>query len=204
MKIPIQHTHYSKHLSADALLKKLVRQQGPIQLKKRKQVYLRLIESIVSQQLSVKAADTIHGRFLQLYGGQEPTPQQILDTAPEQLRAAGLSWAKATYLHNVARFELEQGMDTGRLHKMSNEEVVTYLTQIKGVGRWTVEMLLMFVLAREDVFAIDDIGIQNAMARLYGLNRKHKRFKKKLLAISQAWSPYRTYACLYLWRWKAA
>ena len=193
---------YRKHLSADKALKKLVQKIGPIQLRKRRQVYLRLIESIVSQQLSVKAADTIHGRFLQLYGGHEPTPQQILDTPPEQLRAVGISRAKAAYVHNVARFELEQGMDTRRLHKMSNEEVIAHLTQIKGVGRWTVEMLLMFVLAREDIFAIDDIGIQNAMAQVYGLNRKHKRFRKKVLAISQTWSPYRTYACIYLWRWK--
>jgi DNA-3-methyladenine glycosylase II len=102
----------------------------------------------------------------------------------------------------VARFELEKQLEPRRLHKMTNEEVIAHLTQIKGVGRWTVEMLLMFVLAREDVFAIDDIGIQNAMARLYGLNRKHKRFRKQLLSISQAWSPYRTYACIYLWRWR--
>ncbi len=93
-------------------------------------------------------------------------------------------------------------MDLRRLNKMTDEEVIEHLTQIKGVGRWTVEMLLMFVLAREDVFAIDDIGIQNAMAQVYGLNRKHKRFKKQLLTISQAWSPYRTYACIYLWRWR--
>ena len=162
---------YAKHLSTDAPLKKLIRTLGPIKLKKRKQVYLRLIESIVSQQLSVKAADTIHGRFLKLYGDQAPTPQQILDTTLQQLRAVGFSFAKASYVHNVARFELEKGMDLRTLHKMTNEEVIEYLTQIKGVGRWTVEMLLMFVLAREDVFAIDDIGIQNAMARVYGLNR---------------------------------
>jgi len=193
---------YRKHLSADKSLGKLVKKIGPLRLKKRKQVYLRLIESIVSQQLSVKAADMIHGRFLQLYGGREPTPQEILDTPPEHLRAAGLSRAKAMYIHNVARFELEQGMDSRRLHTMSDEDVVAYLTQIKGVGRWTVEMLLMFVLAREDIFAIDDIGIQNAMAQVYGLNRKHKRFRKKVLAISQTWSPYRTYACIYLWRWR--
>jgi DNA-3-methyladenine glycosylase II len=93
-------------------------------------------------------------------------------------------------------------MSPAKLGKMTNEEVIGYLTAIKGVGRWTVEMLLMFVLGREDVFAVDDIGIQNAMVRHYALNRSHKRFKKQILKISEQWSPYRTYACLYLWRWK--
>jgi DNA-3-methyladenine glycosylase II len=86
---------------------------------------------------------------------------------------------------------------------MDNEEVITYLTQIKGVGRWTVEMLLMFALGREDVFAVDDLGIQNSMIKLYKLDRSDKKkFREDLLRISQKWSPYRTYACLHLWRWK--
>ena len=86
---------------------------------------------------------------------------------------------------------------------MSNEEVIAYLTQIKGVGQWTAEMLLMFSLGREDVFAVDDLGIQNAMIKLYGINyRKKKNLKEKMLQISGQWSPYRTYACVHLWRWK--
>lgn len=86
---------------------------------------------------------------------------------------------------------------------MDNEEVIAYLTQIKGVGRWTVEMLLMFALGREDVFAIDDLGVQNAMISVYKLDRADKKkFREELLRISQKWSPYRTYACLHLWRWK--
>jgi DNA-3-methyladenine glycosylase II len=190
------------HLSKDKALKKLIISVGPVKLKKRDQVYLRLIESIVSQQLSVKAADTIHGRFLNLYGDVPPTPEQILKTSIEEMRATGLSRPKASYIHNVARFELEEGMSIEKMSPMSNEEAINYLTRIKGVGRWTVEMLLMFVFAREDVFAIDDIGIHNAMAKVYGLNRKHKKFKKQILKISETWSPYRTYACIYLWRWK--
>jgi DNA-3-methyladenine glycosylase II len=193
---------YHDHLSKDKQLKKLIKQVGKIKLVKRDQVYLRLCESIVSQQLSVKAADTIYGRFLALFGDTPPTPQQILDTSIEDMRAAGLSRPKASYLHNVARFELEEGMDPLKLGKMSNEEAIAYLTRIKGVGQWTVEMLLMFVLAREDVFAVDDIGLQNAMVKLYDLNRKHKRFKKQILKISEEWSPYRTYASIYLWRYK--
>jgi DNA-3-methyladenine glycosylase II len=114
-----------------------------------------------------------------------------------------LSNAKATYVHNVAKFAVEQGMDHRKLGKMNNEEVIVYLTQIKGVGRWTAEMLLMFSLGREDVFAIDDWGIQNAMIRLYKLDRTDKKaFREALLRISAKWSPYRTFACMHLWNWK--
>lgn len=162
-----------------------------------------LCASIMSQQLSTKVADVIYKRFLQLYGGKIPAPQQIIDTAPETLRGIGLSNAKVSYVLNVARFAIENGMDQKMLNKMSNEEVIAYLTQIKGVGRWTVEMLLMFALGREDVFAIDDFGIQNAMIKLYKLKTDDKKaLREKLLSISAKWSPYRTYACLHLWHWK--
>jgi DNA-3-methyladenine glycosylase II len=127
----------------------------------------------------------------------------ILDTTLEKLRAIGLSNAKTNYVHNVARFALEKGLDYRKLDKMGNEEVITYITSIKGVGRWTAEMLLMFTLGREDVFAVDDLGIQNAMIKLYKLdNSDKKKFREDLLRISQKWSPYRTYACLLLWHWK--
>jgi len=195
--------HYIPHLSKDKKLKKLVESGEPHQLKKRKNICTYLCASIMSQQLSVKVADVIYKRFLNLYGGKEPTPQQILDTPFEQLRGIGLSNAKVNYVKNVAQFEIESGMDAKKLGKMDNEEVITYLTQIKGVGRWTTEMLLMFALGREDVFAVDDLGIQNAMIKLYKLdNNDKKKFRIDLLKISEKWSPYRTYACLHLWQWK--
>ena len=157
----------------------------------------------MSQQLSTKVADVIHRRFLALYGDREPTPQQILDTPFEVLRGIGLSNAKVNYVKNVARFELEQGLDVKKLRAMSNEEVIDYLIQIKGVGRWTVEMLLMFALGREDVFAVDDLGIQNAMVKLYGIETEdRKELKEKMIVLSGKWAPYRTYACLHLWRWR--
>ncbi len=195
--------HYIPHLSKDKKLKKLVESSEPHQLKKRKNICTYLCASIMSQQLSVKVADVIYKRFLNLYGGKEPTPQQILDTPFEQLRGIGLSNAKVNYVKNVAQFEIESGMDAKKLGKMDNEEVITYLTQIKGVGRWTTEMLLMFALGREDVFAVDDLGIQNAMIKLYKLdNSDKKKFRIDLLKISEKWSPFRTYACLHLWQWK--
>jgi DNA-3-methyladenine glycosylase II len=194
---------YIPHLSKDRRLKKLVETGKPHKLKKRKNICNYLCASIMSQQLSTKVATVIHNRFLALYDGKEPTPQQILETPFEKLRGIGLSNAKVNYVQNVARFELEHGMDARKLNAMSNEEVIEYLTQIKGVGRWTVEMLLMFALGREDVFAIDDLGIQNAMVRLYKLDAgDKKKLKEELLKLSAKWSPYRTYACLLLWRWK--
>ena len=195
--------HYLAHLEKDRKLKKLLADTIPHTLKKRKDIYLYLCASIMSQQLSTKVADVIYKRFLALYNNKTPTPQQIADTPFDVLRNIGLSNAKVSYVKNVAQFEIEQGMDARKLGKMDNEEVIAYLTPIKGVGRWTVEMLLMFALGREDVFAIDDLGIQNAMIGIYGLDRADKKkFRDDLLRISAKWSPYRTYACLYLWRWK--
>lgn len=195
--------HYVAHLSKDKKLKKLIEGGKTHELKKRKNICTYLCASIMSQQLSTKVATVIHNRFLALYGGKDPAPQQILDTPFETLRSIGLSNAKVNYVKNVAQFEIDFGMDHKKLYKMDNDEVIIYLTQIKGVGRWTVEMLLMFALGREDVFAIDDLGIQNAMIKLYKLDREDKKkFKEDLLRISQKWSPYRTFACKHLWEWK--
>ena len=194
--------HYVKHLSKDEKLKKLISDHGTFELKKQKNLWLYLCFSIMSQQLSTKVARVIRQRFLDLYGG-EPTPQLVINTAFEKLRAIGLSNAKVNYVQNVARFEIEKGISHKKLSRMSNEEVIEYLTEIKGVGQWTVEMLLMFALGREDLFAIDDLGLQQAVINLYGLkHRKKKIMNQKILEISEQWAPYRTYACLYLWRWK--
>jgi len=195
--------HYVTHLSKDAKLKKLIKEHGTFKLEKKKNLFLYLCYSIMSQQLSTIVAGIIRQRFLDLYGGKEPGPQQIVDTPFEKLRGIGLSNAKVSYVQNVARFEMEQGMDHRKLSKMGNEEVIAYLTQIKGVGRWTSEMLLMFALCREDVFAPDDLGLQQAVIGLYGLkHRKKKIMQAAIVRIAAEWSPYRTYACLYLWRWK--
>jgi len=193
---------YIIHLSKDKKLKKIIERQQMMKLRKRKKVYIDLCSSIMSQQLSTKVAAVIHKRFLNLYSG-EPTPQQILDTPFETLRSIGLSNAKTSYVHNVARFAIDPGMDYKQLNKMTNEEIIEYLTQIKGVGKWTVEMLLMFTLGREDVFSVDDLGIQNAMKKIYKLDfAEKKKLKEALLSISEKWSPYRSFACLHLWHWK--
>ncbi len=196
---------YIAHLSKDKKLGKIIKEAGPHKLKKRKNTFVYLCASIMSQQLSTKVADVIYNRFLLLYEGKEPTAEQVLDTPFETLRGIGLSNAKAHYVQNVARFHIESGLTVKQLSKMDNEEVIAYLTTIKGVGKWTVEMLLMFALGREDVFAIDDLGIQNAMVGLYKLDRSDKKkLKEDIHRIALRWSPYRTYACIHLWRWKDA
>ncbi len=195
---------YFEHLSKDKKLASIL-PETPLKLRQRKKVYLHLCGSIMSQQLSTKVADVLWNRFLALFEEGEPTPEQIVALNPTVLRGIGLSNAKVAYVQNVARFAIEQGMEWKQLKNMSDEEVIAHLTQIKGVGRWTTEMLLMFALGREDVFAIDDFGIQQAMIRLFKLdNSDRKAFRAKMLQISAKWSPYRTYACLHLWRWKDA
>lgn len=191
------------HLSKDKKLKKIIDLQEPYVQAKQKNVHLHLCNSIMSQQLSTKVAAVFHQRFLNLYGGKNPTAAQISVTPFETLRGIGLSNAKANYVLNVSRFFIEENITDARLHKMSNEELIKYLTQIKGVGQWTVEMILMFTLGREDVFAVDDLGIQQAICKLYKIDATDKKaMKEKMLSISKKWSPYRTYACRYLWGWK--
>ena len=194
--------NYTEHLSKDKRLKKLVEQGKPFSLAVKKNIFLHLCGSIMSQQLNTRVAAVIHKRFVDLYGG-EPTPHQVLDTSIETLRGIGLSNAKAQYVQNVAKFAIENGMEVKKLQAMSNDELSAYLTQIKGVGRWTTEMLMMFALGREDVFSVDDLGIQNAMIAIYRLKKDdRKALREKMIRISERWSPYRTYACLHLWHYK--
>ncbi len=157
----------------------------------------------MSQQLSTKVAQVIFKRFLQIYNGKEPKPQQVLDTPFEVLRGIGLSNAKVSYVQNVARFCIDHKITDKKLLLMSNEEIIELLIAIKGIGQWTVEMLLMFSLGREDVFAVDDLGIQQGMTKVFNLDATDKKkLKQDMLKLSAKWSPYRTYACLHLWRWK--
>ncbi len=191
------------HLSKDKKLKKIIDLQDPYILVKRKNVYLHLCTSIMSQQLSTKVADVFHKRFLDLYNSKTPTTQQIAETPFETLRGIGLSNAKANYVLNVCRFFIDEKITDATLYKMSNDELIQYLSQIKGVGRGTVEMILMFTLGREDVFPVDDLGIQQAICKLYNIYTSDKKeMKEKMLSISKKWSPYQTYACRYLWGWK--
>ncbi len=172
-------------------------------LEKRKNVPLRLMSAIMGQQLSTRVAKIIYDRFINLFDGREPSPHQVLKLTDEQLRSIGLSNAKVQYVKNVAAFWTEHALTDAAFEFLDNDEMIDLLTQIKGVGRWTVEMLLMFTLGREDVFAVDDLGIQKAMTALYKLEQLPiKERKEKMIKLSKKWHPYQSYACLYLWNWK--
>jgi DNA-3-methyladenine glycosylase II len=193
---------YVIHLQKDKKLARIVTQ--PLEtLVTRKNIPLRLMASIMSQQLSTKVAKVIFHRFLDLYKGKEPNCKQVIETDPTVLRSIGLSNAKVQYVQNVATFCTEHKINDKTLAKMDDEAIIELLTEIKGVGRWTVEMLLMFTLGREDVFAVDDLGIQQAMTKLYKLDNSDKKaLRTSMQSLSAKWKPYRTYACLHLWQWK--
>ncbi|MFD1143065.1 DNA-3-methyladenine glycosylase family protein [Larkinella insperata] len=198
-----------QHLSKDAILKQIIESTPApkiafeyVEDPARNRIYLALLESIVSQQISVKAADSIFARFLALFPDGYPHPEQLLAKTPEELRTAGLSGQKGRYLQSVAEFALQNPMTNAHLDPMTDEEIVQYLLPIKGVGRWTVEMLLMFVLDRPDVFPIDDLVIRQKMVLAYGLTETGRPLYKRLHEIAGAWRPHRSLASRYLWRWK--
>ncbi len=162
-------------------------------------IYVSLLNSIVSQQLSTKVVLIIWQRFSDLFPGGYPNANQLLATDHQILRRVGLSNSKANYLKNVAEFSLSNDMSFEHLHQKSDEEVISYLTQIKGVGRWTVQMILMFPMDRPNVFPVDDLGIQNVMKDLYGLDLDRKELRKRLIEIADRWDPYRSLASKYIW-----
>jgi DNA-3-methyladenine glycosylase II len=189
-------------LRQDATLRPLVEKIKLPEGSNSKGVYQDLLGSIISQQLSTKVAAVIEDRFLALFENNEPHPERILDIEFEKLRGCGLSNQKAAYIRNVADFFQRENIIEHDWLSMSDEEIIRYLTQIKGVGKWTVEMILMFSLRRPDVMPIDDYGIQTAIVSLYGLKETGKALKNRMLEVSEAWRPYRSYACYYLWRYK--
>jgi DNA-3-methyladenine glycosylase II len=191
-----------KHLKKDKVLKKVIVQVGVIKKQRRGDLFISLLRTIVGQQLSVKAADTIWSRFTALFGNQLSDPRALLKISDDKLRSVGLSYQKAGYLKNIARFAIEQTLDYKRLKKKTDDELVDYLVQIKGVGRWTVEMLMMFELNRPDVFPKDDLGIQNGIKKLYKLSSDKKALLLEMELIADNWRPYRTLACRYIWRYK--
>lgn len=196
-------TAHIAHLGKDKKLQKIIALQQPHELSKRKNVHLHICSSIISQQLSTKVAAVIYARFLKLFKKKNPSPADILAIPFDELRGIGLSNSKTNYVRNVCAFFIEHKVTDASLHKMDDEELIEFLVQVKGIGRWTAEMILMFTLGREDVFAVDDLGIQQSMTRLYKLDPADKKaMKEKMIGISDKWKPYRTYACRYLWNWK--
>lgn len=160
--------------------------------------YGSLLRSITGQQLSVKAAATIYQRVLDFFGGEVPTPQQILKADPEKLKeAGGLSRAKTQYLRSLAEHVVNGELELQKLDDLPDDEVIAELTAVKGLGVWTAQMFLMFHLGREDVMPTGDLGIRRAVMIEYGLDELPGH--DQLIELSEAWRPHRTLACLYLW-----
>ncbi len=193
---------YKLHLNKDKKLATILIEADHI-IKRRKNTPVRLMASIISQQLSTKVAAIIFGRFIALFDGKEPSCEQVLACTNDHLRSIGLSQSKVNYIQNVAQFFITEKITDKQLYAMEPDAILDLLTQIKGVGKWTVEMLMLFSLGQEDVFAVDDLGIQQAMTRLYKIKfTTKKELHTKMLQLSKNWTPYRSYACLHLWQWK--
>ncbi|MCB0521602.1 MAG: DNA-3-methyladenine glycosylase 2 family protein [Lewinellaceae bacterium] len=192
-----------QHLSADPILKNVI-VKSPFRWLSvnSKGVYQDLLGSIISQQLSTKVAAVIENRFLSLFEDNIPHPEKLLSCDIDTLRGVGLSRQKAAYLQNVAAFFKAENLENQDWNSMDDKAILNYLTQIKGVGQWTVEMILMFSLERPDVLPLDDFGISSAMVELYGLKETGKTLRQTMQALAEPWRPYRSYACWYLWRFK--
>ena len=188
-----------QHLSKDKILKNAIESITLPERNPSKDVYAGLISSIVSQQLSVKAADTIHSRFLNLFEDKYPHATILIDLEDTQLRSAGLSSQKTKYVKNVALFFQENDLFNKDWSEESDEQIILLLTQIKGVGKWTVEMILMFVLSREDILPVLDLGVQQGIKQLYSVTAEKKELYAIMEQVAEPWRPYRSIACLYLW-----
>lgn len=183
----------------DPVMRELMRRYGACGLADSQHTdpYKALVRAIMSQQLSTKASATIARRFDDLFGGAFPTPAQVLEAPDERLRAVGLSGMKVSFVKDLARRVHDGTLRLDLLDTMSDEEVVAELTRVKGIGRWTAEMFLMFRLHRPDVLPVGDLGIVNAITRAYGLRKAPT--PARMMRIAESWRPYRSIACWYLW-----
>jgi DNA-3-methyladenine glycosylase II len=185
------------HLStADPTLAAIIIQYGACALRPQRPYFVALAEAILSQQLSVKASATIFNRFKEKLGGRI-TPEGILKLTAPQFRSVGISRQKMTYLRDLAAKWSNGAIDHHRFSQMSDEEVIAALTQIKGIGRWTAEMFLIFSLLRPDVLPVDDLGFRKAVQNAYKLRKLPEA--KKIEHIAEKWKPYRSIATWYMW-----
>ncbi len=192
-------TAAEKYLSKDKHLKKLIKKFGPCKIRKRSRPYYfeDLVSSIVGQQLSGKAAKTIFTRVKTLLTkGKIISPESVLKTKDEKLRECGMSWSKVSYIKDLAKKVKRGEVDIKKLNKLTDDQIIEELTKVKGIGRWTAEMFLMFALARPDVFPLDDLGIQKGMNKLF----KKKLSKTVMSKQAENWKPFRTTASWYIWK----
>ena len=189
-----------EHIRAsDAHLAPLIERYGLPTFTPHKNYYQELVESIISQQLSVKAAATILKRFIALFD-HFPTPEEILSKDFDELRSAGLSGQKTGYIRDLAEHVIEGRVRFDHLDQLANEEIIAELTDVKGIGEWTVHMFLMFCMGRLDVLAYGDLGIRTGIMRLYRLDALPDKKMVEHIAHVNAWHPYASVACWYVWK----
>lgn len=189
--------HLAKH---DPALGPVIQSVGLCTIRPHKNYYQELVDSIISQQLSIKAAATIFKRFKELFGGDFPAPEQILEKNIDELRSVGLSRGKAMYVRDLAQHVVDGRVKFDHLDTLSNEEVIKELVAVKGIGEWTAHMFMMFCMGRMDILAHGDLGIKNGVQRLYGLD--HQPTAQEIIEIAQKnnWHPYESIACWYVWK----
>jgi len=188
------------HLSkADPVLAQIIAEVGALGIQPRRERFQALARTIIFQQLAGAAANAIYGRFVGLFPGVEfPSPEQVMAKTDSELRSVGLSEKKALYIKDLAAHVRDGKLNFHRFHRMTDEEIIADLTRVKGIGKWTAEIFLMFNLGRPDVMPADDLGVQNAVMRHYRMRQRPSR--KRLLKHAERWRPYRTAAAWYLWR----
>ncbi|MBI1933090.1 MAG: DNA-3-methyladenine glycosylase 2 family protein [Ignavibacteriales bacterium] len=189
-----------KHfLAKDVSIYNLMKKHKPIYLKKRRNYFVQLCNSIVGQQLSVKSASAIRGRFLNYYNNL-PTPELVNETDFAVLRSLGLSNAKAKYVKDLAKQIIDKKISLKNIGAKSDEEIIDTLTKVKGIGPWTTHMFLMFVLGRKNILPTGDLGIKKAIMLNYNLKNLPTGEDISELSKKNNWNPYNTYACMYLWK----
>jgi DNA-3-methyladenine glycosylase II len=194
---------YRELAASDPVMAGLIERFGELSIDARRRrrppvdAYGMLLRSVVGQQLSVKAAATIYGRVLDLFGGTTPPPKDLLEIEPEKLREAGLSGRKVEYVRDLASHVLSGELELDRLESLSDEEVIEEITAIRGFGLWSAQMFLIFFLERPDVLPAGDLGIRNAIKSAYGLDEVPP--PAELERIAEPWRPHRTLASIYLW-----
>lgn len=184
-------------LKNDPVMKKLIEKHGPIELKRNNDYFESLVQSIIYQQLHSKAAESIHNKFLSLFKGPI-TARKVLKIDEEKMSSIGLSRQKTSYLKSLAEYFARGKINPGKFHEMGDEDIINELTKVKGIGEWTAQMFLIFSLARKDVFAPKDFGLRKAIMLNYGMEGMPS--PKEAEEFSRKWSPFRTYASLYLWK----
>lgn len=195
-----------EHLRRDKVMKKIIDRVGPCTLRPRRDYFVKLVQSILSQQVSVVAAASMYRKLAGQFVGQKVTPADVVkflnESDEDLIRSCGLSRQKRAYVLDLAERFHHGSIPSHKFSKMTDEQIIENLTQIKGIGRWTTEMLLIFALCRTDVWPVDDLGLQEAIKRAYDMPERPKA--KEILNFGDKWKPYRSIATWYLWRSKDA